>query len=508
MITSRGFGRRVVSATSATIIFAVAGVGVLTPRPVPAQDVHEILVGTLGDMPSDVFNCGRKGIRPECGLTYRYFCVDKPDEINSPALPADGIARYRPRLKIYMADAVHTGNFPGATSLGAGHAWNLVWDGIKDADSAEHIGYYAAVSQIVNYSELGNPLTSTCLPVTGQYACFGQFKADKGAAVQNTPLGEIVPVGGLSPTPVPIIIRNGDDAVSLVWEQAAAAVSRDGAPLPIEGYHLYVYPDPVTPPTEPELQEAAIQVGDLIPVTTTSMDLARSDPALARLVTFSAAIRVVYSGGVETLHFSANGPATGVAFEDTSATSETDDATAAGGGGVSRAIDIEHLFAEIRKVKNAQDADQDMFVSTVDLVGEPTGKLLAGTTVRVFIDFNDEGLADTAEEPGKSAHADVTLSATIAAEGGGVPHTKFSGVKGIEAHSRVDSKTGHVVFAVPMDELLASVSNAKLRASDVGGKRRILIWAESAREKDRDRVPNTNDGDGPTIASEAVAFTF
>ena len=34
------------------------------------------------------------------------------------------------------------------------------------------------------------------------------------------------------------------------------------------------------------------------------------------------------------------------------------------------------------------------------------------------------------------------------------------------------------------------------------------IWAETHRENDRDRVPNTNDGAAPTVAGEVVKFTF
>ena len=490
----------------ATAVLGLA-LGLTAPSQTAAQDMHEILIGTLGDMPSDEFNCGRKG-REECSLNYRFYCVNKPDEINAPASPASGRALYRPIMKLYMPTAVHTGNFPGAASLGSGLAWNLVWDGVKNSDTPSHVGYYAAQSQLVERSEMGNPFTHTCLPVNGQYACFGMLRADKGATVQHTPLGNLNPVGDLSPTPVPLLVRNGDDKLSFVWEQASAQESRDGAPLPIEGYRLYVYPNPVTPPTEADLQESAQAVGDTLSLTTTSLDLPRADGALKGAVTLSAALRLVYSGGVESLYFSANGPATGLAIPDPSATGEMDDAES-GADSVSRAIDIETLFLEVRQKKTAQDTDEAMLFATVDLVGEPTGKLLEGTTVRLFIDFNDDGLADAFEEPGEKGTEDITLSAEVRSSGGGPLQARFAGLPGVEAHSRLDRDQARVVFAVPLKQLTGAVSNEVLRASDVGGgQRRILVWVETTRKKDRDRAPNTNDGGAPTVAGEVVKFTF
>ncbi|MFQ5768257.1 MAG: hypothetical protein ACE5ID_09785, partial [Acidobacteriota bacterium] len=271
-----------------------------------AQALHELLGGSVGEIDSDEFSCFRpQGSEPKpCHLSYRYYCVDVPSEVNSPALPATGYARYKRRRKLYMADVLHTGNFPKATLLGAGHTWHLLWDGIKNPDTPNHIGYYAAMSQVVDIGEMGNPASRTCLPVVGQYACFGMMTAEHTNQAIGAPVGDLQPIGGLSPIPVPLLVRNGTDSVSFVWEQAAGQTSRDGAALPILGYRLYVYPNPITPPNEKQLQEASRPLKAILPADTTSFDLPRSDPALAAAVTLSAAIRVVYRGDLESAYFS------------------------------------------------------------------------------------------------------------------------------------------------------------------------------------------------------------
>ncbi len=504
-ITGRLRGRRAVGPG-----ILLAGALILAPE-AWGQAIHEILDGSVGGFPTDIFECGGPRKKADvCGLSYRYYCVDRPDEVNSPAAPPSGFATYRSKRELYTAEPVHTGNFPKASQLGPGRAWNLVWDAARDVDSPGHIGYYAAASQIVEHGELGNPLTLNCLPVTGQYACFGLITPQNSNAVRNSPLGDLQPLGALSPIPVPVVIQNGMDKISLVWEQAAGQVSRDGAPLPIQGYRLFVYPNPVNPPTEKELRDKAVPVGDVIPLGTTSLELDRNNPVLKGTVTLSGALRVVYTGGAESAYFSANGQATGLAFPDTAVTKEMDDA-AAGAGGVARAIDIEDLYLEIRQQKGESDTDpgRSFLVVTVDLVGEPAGKLAEGTTVKVFIDFNDEGLAQVFSEPGKTGTEDITLQATLKQSGDGPVRAEFTGLPGMAAHSRVDSTHGQVRFVVPLDAVTGAVSNAKLQAADAGGgRRRILVWAETSRGNDTDRVPNTNDGKAPSVAGEVVKFTF
>ena len=53
------------------------------------------------------------------------------------------------------------------------------------------------------------------------------------------------------------------------------------------------------------------------------------------------------------------------------------------------------------------------------------------------------------------------------------------------------------------------MDSQKLRSADAGGgQRQVLIWAETSREGDVDRVPNTNDGKAPNVAGEVIRFTF
>jgi hypothetical protein len=488
---------------------AVLLLSLTAPTTLPrAQALHEIMGGSVGRFAEDIFECGRQRRETKpCGLSYRFYAVDLPAEVNSPAMSPRGFAAFRETRGLYVAQPAHTGNFPEASLLGPGHVWHLLWDGVRDAETPGHIGYYAAASQVVNRGELGNPYSATCLPVTGQYACFGQIGDKEAHASFGTPLGDLPPIGGLSPIPVPIMQRNGLDKIAIFWEQATDQISRDGAGLPITGYQLYVYPNPINPPTEKELADKAIKVGDVIPVDTTMWEIDRATADMKDTVTLSAALKLVYGGGLESMYFSANGPMTGLAFPDTAATHEMDDA-ATGSGGVGRNIDIEQIFLETRQVAGAAGVDQSYFLATVDVIGEPDGQLVDGTRIRVFIDFNEEGLASTFEEPGKKDTIDITLEASVAAKDGSSAAVTFSGLGGIDAHSRL-AGNGRVTFAVPLAGVLDAADNDMLRAADAGGGRRqILVWAETSLGDDTDVVPNTNDGKAPTVAGEVIKFSF
>jgi hypothetical protein len=308
--------------------------------------------------------------------------------------------------------------------------------------------------------------------------------------------------------PVPQIARNGIESVTFVWDQAVGQVTRDGADLPILGYRLYVYPNPATPPSEKQLRDTAVAVGDIIPIQTTRLEVRRTDPALRGAVTTLAALRMAYRGGLESAFFSANGSATGVAFPDTAATREMDDAKA-GAGGVGRAIDIEDLFLEIREEGDGSRPGPRVLFATVNLIGDPDGKLREGTRVKVFLDFGEEGLGEASAEPGKKSTQDLTLEAVVSKSGESGLKADFSGIEGLAKHSRYDASSGQVVFAVPLDTLNAAAGNEKLRASDQGGnRRRLLVWAEAGLGGDLDRVPNTNDRGAPTVVGEVVRFTF
>ena len=296
------------------------------------------------------------------------------------------------------------------------------------------------------------------------------------------------------------------DAITLIWEQAASQVSRDGATLPVEGYQIYIYPNPSNPPTEKELNDKAVPVSEILPVDTTTWDLQRSLPALNQAVTMIPALKLLYRGGHQSLYFSANGPSTGITFPDTAATKEMDDA-ATGSGAVRRAIDIEDLFLETRQVKGENGADVAYLVATVDLIGEPDGSLQEETAVRLFIDFNEEGLGGTFEEPGKSDTADITLVAALNKDGEGKLATTFTGLPGISSKSRL-AGGGRLIFAVPLAEVTAAAGNERLRAADVGGRHQVLVWADSKKGKDVDHVPNTDDGKSPSVAGEVIKFTF
>ena len=222
----------------------------------------------------------------------------------------------------------------------------------------------------------------------------------------------------------------------------------------------------------------------------------------------TAALRVVYRGGQQSAYFSANSQPTGLAFPDTAATRPADDAST-GKGAVPRAADIEDLFLEIRQRPAERGGDEPLLFATLELVGEPAGKLQDGTVVRLFLDYGEEGLGDAFAEPGKGGTQDLTLQATLTRKGEGALTAEFSGHPALAAGSRLEAGTGRVVFVLPIKALIDGVDAAKLRAADAGaGRRRLLVWADSTLRTATDRVPNTNDGGAPTVAGETVKFTF
>ncbi len=295
----------------------LAAATLLSPGAVSAQSAGEIIGSTVIQVPADVFQCGR-GTSP-CNLRARIYNELDPTDFFGAANPVDGYPRYG-ALGRYIGDSQITGNYPSWSGL-YGLNWYAVWDGVLNPNRFDHVGFYGAQSQVVNFSELGNNATINCLPVVAQTACFLALGSGTGNDLDGFgPAGAVNRFGGLSPIPRPTVVGSSLSSIDFAWEQATAATVNDGAPHPIQGYKLFFTMrdanDRFGPSaTELATQEALGQLldatpGTFIPRTTTSYTLDLTHPALAafnpatqRLV---AVIKMVYTGDVLSTQFSAN----------------------------------------------------------------------------------------------------------------------------------------------------------------------------------------------------------
>ncbi|HEV8335466.1 MAG TPA: FG-GAP-like repeat-containing protein [Candidatus Polarisedimenticolia bacterium] len=118
----------------------------------------------------------------------------------------------------------------------------------------------------------------------------------------------------------------------------------------------------------------------------------------------------------------------------------------------------------------------------------------------------DLGIANAPTEPGLSGIPLADVSLTLRLDGGGPP---FAGLHDLNRFSTVDRDRGVITFVIPYDSLLESLTPAERAALEQGdGTGRIFFWAVSRLYGDRDRVPDTNDGEDPTIRSEVGEFRF
>ncbi|MFQ5766376.1 MAG: hypothetical protein ACE5ID_00100 [Acidobacteriota bacterium] len=193
---------------------------VMAPSSAPAQ-FFEVLSARLNGVAVDPFGCA--GV--PCNLYERLYPDKDPTLINGPLGPVDGFPDYRPNANRYAGDQQNTSNYPGFnTPTAACEAWYAVWTGVQNPGSGIYISYYSAQSTIVNVSETGNSNNRDCNTVkrTFAQACFGA--TDPTSAVNastGTPQGDVVPIGGLEPVPVPTVVNSAvPDTVQLAWPSA------------------------------------------------------------------------------------------------------------------------------------------------------------------------------------------------------------------------------------------------------------------------------------------------
>ena len=293
-------------------------VSLVAPAATAAPFPGEILASAAVEVPSDVFSCGT-GDTP-CDLRVRTYSALDPSDFFGSANPVDGYPRYNTTRRRYLADPQLTGNYPASGQV-LGQAWFSIWDGVTNPETFDHVGYYGAQSQVVNFGELGNSTSVTCLPVVSQQACFLALASLRSHDIDGYgPAGRAVRAGGLAPIPRPTPVSVTSSSVQFTWEEAAAATANDDAPFPIEGYELLLAVRDRFDRVGPSAVELALldsgsalldpTPGTFIPYGTTEFELAASDPVLAGFdpatQSIVAVLRLVYVGGVTSSAFSAN----------------------------------------------------------------------------------------------------------------------------------------------------------------------------------------------------------
>ncbi len=417
-------------------------VAVLSVGSAPAQVVSEIMRGAVNDVPTDMFNCGDGTIA--CGLSYRLLSAADPSDVNGAANPTDGIPSYRSKPMRYLSDSQTSANFPVAGNLGFGNEWYMLWDGKTGAGTSSHAGWYGTQSQKVNFSELGNSLSFNCLPVVAQEACFralevrnasnSTVRAD-GSALNN--------VGGISPIPCPTLTDNGLSTLTYNWEEATNSTMNDSAARGVVGYDLYLLPDPLAAATDAQLASGAVKVAGRS-FGTTSATVSRGAigalPGLVGSTIYSAALKLRYVGGKESLYFSCNSALSGVATQG-----------AAESGDAPSSVDVQQVLVENRSGSN-------FLVVTLKLAENQVSKNLIHYYIR--FDGNQDGTPDHEVEifgfPASSsrnkAGVPVLLRFTTTFDAGDV-----------EGNSFLDDATGRVQVVVDADKLAAALGSNSAR---------------------------------------------
>jgi hypothetical protein len=211
------------------------------------------MVKRAGQPGEDIWTCGTftAPTADSCQLRYEYWSDVFSAEINRGEL-VDGIPVYVIRSGgtargDYTADLANIGDFPNS-GKSEGENWYLSWFGEFNSGAPDHLGYYAAQSQIVDFGEEGNHNRFDCLGVLPM-ACF----TPPGPPISPVPAGHPVtradgtlvpPIGGFSPIPIPradLDIQNL--LINLDWDAATGVTMNDGAPDPITGYRIWISED-------------------------------------------------------------------------------------------------------------------------------------------------------------------------------------------------------------------------------------------------------------------------
>ena len=363
----------------------------------------EVLRAYVLDTPGDPFGCA--GTTSACSLGYRIYHTLGPIEINAPARPISGVPQYRPKLGAYATEAAHQANFPAARGKFP-VPFFVAWDGVRDAGSPQHVGYYGVQSQIVNFGETGNPAQPGCLPGTGQEACFEPLSAALSGQVLRV---GIAGIGGLAPIPVPEVRSQSAELLEIGWEAARGFTTTDGAAAGIAGYRLYVWVGRA-PPSELALRDAAVAIGEFASMHGTRAQIPTRHPALADAEAVWLALKVVYAGGLESVYFSANSAR--IALEpgdDEGEDEESGDESPDDGGGEARdGEESDGTDREAGRERSAPESERRRPGSSREAEGGPSGSLPLGAAAaaRTPADLDGDGRANGADNCPGLANAD------------------------------------------------------------------------------------------------------
>ncbi|MFQ5766479.1 MAG: thrombospondin type 3 repeat-containing protein [Acidobacteriota bacterium] len=268
---------------------------ILSPT-VALGQVGEILRATVHDVAGDPFQCGGGGA---CQLHYRIFHIlGGTPEVNM-GTGMDGRPKFRARRGFYETHSTISGNFPRAYGR-FDVPFFVVWDGVLNPGSPQHVGYYGAQSQIVHHGEVGNSNLLDCSRGGRSEACFEPLARSNAAQ----PLRNGIPAaGGLSPIPVPSVVSSRRGRIVVEWEQARGMTILDGAPPGILGYRLFVFRG--REPSETALS-GAVPVFETQSLGTTRAEVSSTHPALAGAGEVVFVLKLVYQGGLQSIYFSAN----------------------------------------------------------------------------------------------------------------------------------------------------------------------------------------------------------
>lgn len=223
-------------------IALVGGLSVGTPR----AQLGEIVAQNISTISTNPFGCATActsgGAEQTCNLWNRVYGDKGPAVgINSPAIltnpcEKDGYPRYGSTASRMFGDGHTTANYPTINATtDACEAWYSVFDGATTPDTALFISYYGAGGTIVNFGENGNRNCPDCGTTCGlgttvaAGACIGGLTnstipgGTSTVSATNTPQGELLPIGGLSPVPVPRVTASdvGANTLSLAWGAAS-----------------------------------------------------------------------------------------------------------------------------------------------------------------------------------------------------------------------------------------------------------------------------------------------
>lgn len=229
---------------TALLALAVGTVAAQCNEPMDAVATNNL---TGGAALGNAFGCpsGDNTNSDPCGIRYRYYSPN-PASNGSINKGADGNPIYIANKAngSFRTDVDNSQNYYGAAHP-CGLPMHVLWDGELDSTSGDHVGYYGAQGQLIYQAELGN-IYQACGGTARSISCFAALAGAETANVANTPMGTLLPTGGMSPIPVPIVESYDriTGNIDLSWVAPGNFhPTGEGEANPIQGVELYILED-------------------------------------------------------------------------------------------------------------------------------------------------------------------------------------------------------------------------------------------------------------------------